>query len=423
MRIFAIIAACVVTLALAPVAAARDVAMPVRVRAGDQFTVTVTDRNSFGAGEQQIGFATTVVWALDVLEAGRSGGRWRWTPVSVHFDSIPRVAGVDEEGDAEAALASLDPEALSEGMSAFLRIAADIGFECRVDSTGRCLALSNWPAWRSRYENAALMIDAFARMAQTSEAREAQADGPGRRGRSSGAKSPLPTTVQRDVDWGVFRGPVLQSLAAVIDGVDERAAAFAMAGLHPLSALQGRTLAVGRASPFVEEWAMPFGASPIRVSGATTLESVTGGVAIVRRQAELDGESARAAVRAAASYLVESVMTPLTALSSGRADAPDAAVLRAGLDAFTPLLDVSFSETTRGEVELRSGLARAAVTEYRWRLALPRMGGGGAARKASAATEDEGAAITGSGSYTIRLTPGAPATPRLPRPNDPPNRK
>jgi hypothetical protein len=398
--------------------------MPVRVRTGDQFTVTVTDRNSLGAGEQQIEYGTTVVWALDILEAGRREGRWRWTPVSVRFDSIPRVAGAAaEQGDAGAALAGLDTVALSEGMSAFLRIAADIGFECRVDSTGRCLALSNWPAWRSRYENAALMIDAFARMAQTSEAGEAQAHGPGRRGHSSGAKSSLPTAVQRDVDWRALRGPALQSLAAVIDGVDERAAAFAMAGLHPLSALQGRTLAIGRASPFVEEWAMPFGASPIRVSGATTLESVAGGVAIVRRQAELDGESARAAVRAAASYLVESVLTPLASLPGGRADAPDAAALRAGLDAFTPLLDVSFSEATRGEVELRSGLARAAVTEYRWRLALPQRSSEGAATKTNAAAEDERAAITGSGSYTIRLTPGAPATPRLPRPDDPANRK
>lgn len=431
--------------ALAPAAAAQDVSLPLRVRTGDQFTVSITERSSMKVGEQEQAAQATSVWSLGVLTGGAAAGRWRWTPVTINIDE---VSGMMPEGENAP---NVDFMSLSEGLGAMLRIGADIGFECRVDRSGRCAALTNWPVWAARLENMALMFEAFARFGMNMQPAVVT---PQQRKEAFAAGLPAPTAGRAPGAemWDQYREPVLAGVAAMIDGVDERAAGGALAGLYPLYGVQGRTLTVGRETPFTEEWTLPYGAPPLRMSGAVTVTSFSPGDGVVTftRTAMLDEESLKTALRIALAYVFEHVVTPVQQ-ASGEGGIPDLAGMRAMAESTIDMFSFSLSEETQGTMDLRTGLAREIASTYSWRVTMDSNGllgammapdmaapeetpadepaaAGEAGEGAAEAAEDEPAPaedpaeaaepqtlFEGTSTITISVNHGRPAPPRLPR--------
>jgi hypothetical protein len=355
--------------ALAPAAAAQDVSLPLRVRTGDQFTVSITERSALKMGEQEQTAQATSVWSLDVLTGGAANGRWRWTPVTISIDEVSGM-GLPEGEHAPR----IDFASLSEGVGALMRLGADIGFECQVDRAGRCAALSNWPVWAARIENTALLFEAFARFGMNAQPAAVTAR---QRKEAFAAGLPPPTTGRAPGAemWDQYRQPALAGIAAMIDGIDERAAGSAFAGLYPLYGVQGRTLTVGRETPFTEEWTLPYGAPPLRMSGAVTVTSFSpsDGVVTFTRTATLDEESLKTAARIAFAYVFEHVILPVQQAGDD-SGIPDLTAMRAMAESTIDMFTFSLSEETQGTMDLRTGLARETTSTYTWTVSMDQNG-------------------------------------------------
>ncbi len=376
--------------AFASAAGAQSVGAPLQVRTGEVYSVVIEQTESGIVGNQHLDATFRQVLALHIVDA--ENRLWRYTPVSVEY-SLPSGLGVD------ASATSIDWRALSEGASAFLRVATDVGFECRVNEFGRCVEMSNWPFWRDRAENFVLMFDAFARMippAATAPAADAAAP------QKPSAEGEAPTANPAPAfDWAAYRGPVLRGLARLLDGVDVRDAATLMSGFNPAASLQGRVLTRGQTQDIVDEAEMPFGAPPLRFAGTLRLQRIDrrNNTAIVVRRMALDAESVRASSRSIAQFLTTNLVEPISAVSG--ADAPTAAAMSAQVDEMLNALNFGYEETTTGVVDLASGMARETTTEFRFTMAPP---GGG-----------ERESIEMTGTLVMRITPGAPQVPHLPR--------
>lgn len=399
------------TLAIAPLAAAQQVAMPLRLRTGEQYTVTVADRSSVETPAGPETYTVSSVWALDIVQAAQPDATWRWTPVSFDIEAVETA-----DPGATAMMNRLDLQALSDGLSAMVRIVADIGFECRVDRTGRCMAMSNWPMWSARFENTVLMAEAFGRMAMSTIPGGVSAEA---RKAAFAAGEPTPAAGPSDAAamWAQYRTPVMRAFAALIDGVDDRAAAGMMSGLYPISAVQGRTLTVGQTTEFTEEWAAPYGAPPILVRGTLTLESydAASGTAVVVRTAEVDPESVQRTARVVLAYIMQNVVGQISDVM-GDTMPMDAEALMQSAEMVLSMFTITYGETTRGTVDVRTGLARETATEYRWALQMADMSGAPAGGGEDATAPVAPASmVSGTGTMTMVVTRGAPQPPRLPR--------
>jgi hypothetical protein len=406
MKQLLICAAFAVLAAVSP-AAAEETAMPLQLQQGAHYTVTIEQTQSTTLSGESFSADISSVTALDILSVSPGDARWRYTPVSYTIKSASGPGMEQLSGDAaELGFAS-------DMLSAAMRIVADVGFECRVDDVGRCVELANWPLWRDRMENTALMIDAAVQLGVREAGKqaagaepEAQAaphkkgrheqNAPEHAGAAPGASAP---------DWQRFRQPILQGFASVIDGLDARSAASLMASFHPPAAVQGRSLTRGQAVAFVEDWPMPFAAQSVRMTGTLTLDRIDrrAGTATVTRRARLDSASAQAALRGMTSYIVSSVIEPFAPLMAEHGqNAPSAEMIHAIAEAALSVLQADMTETTTGTIELSTGLARQTVTDMRIQLSMPENG---QTRMLMDSTLHS----------TIRITPGAPAAPRLPR--------
>jgi hypothetical protein len=377
----------------APSASAQTVGVPLQVRTGEVYTVRVEQTSSTEVAEQEIEATLTQVYALNIVDA--ENRIWRYTPVSITY-SLPTGMGIEEE------TASIDWQLLSEGLSAMLRVATDVGVECRVDAYGRCLEMSNWPLWRDRAENLMLMIDAFARMAPQQPASDEASMQPTA---STTPEAEPEQTPPPAVKWSELRGPLLRGIARMLDGVDTRDAAAAMASLHAASAVQGRTLTRRQSEAVVDELEMPFGAPPLRFTGTLRLERIDrrNNTATIVRRVALDAESARATLRAVSQFLSANLIEPVAAVSAQEGSpGPSAADLVTMFDALLAAVDFRYEETTTGMVDLATGMARETTTEFTFTMTPP--GDGAPAIPAAI-----------NGRTVMRITPGAPEVPRLPR--------
>jgi hypothetical protein len=391
-------------------ASAQTVAFPVRVAAGDDYTVTIDIDQDLGPTLPGQRLESRSVYDLDI----ETPTRWQFTPTRLEFSNLQQLMG------ASGAPSSVDIAALNDAMSAMVRLATDVGFECRVDVRGQCADMTNWSTWSSRIENFALVADGFARVGlsassafsgagetvgrppgpkpQTVDEAERQAALDAAAERYDDVSAGVPSNPFSAFDYERHRVPILQAVAALIDGFDSRAAASGMASFGLLALPQGRTLTVGAQTTFADQWAMPFNAPPIRMNGVLTLESVdrAAGVATVLRTATLDEDSMRAALRGMAAYLGGPVMEPLRPLlPEGQQVTPE--MISAMTEMVLAFADIDVSETTRGQVDLRTGLIRTAETTYVVRIAGQGAALLGGAAEAPIAIPEAGAAVDESG--------------------------
>lgn len=357
----------------APLAAAQTVGVPIQVSTGDVFTVQVDYTQSTVIGEQPIDARFGYVYTIEVLNAEQR--LWRFMPVSVSYE-FPSGLGVEAES------LQINWAAVSDAFSAIMRIATDVGFECRVDEYGRCLELTNWPFWAARVEDLALMTDAFLRLSFPAAA-------------PSGSERPA-------VTWETVRVPTMQGIARLIDAYDARDAAAGVAGMFIPAYLQGRTLTRRQNVDVVHEYDMPWGAPPLRFTGTMRLERIDrrANTGTVVRRVSLDRESVRASVRSMTQFVTDNLVTPLASYFPEDQQPPSAEALLEMID--LGLNGLSYEETTTGVIDLATGWARETTTDFTVTMAPPEAAGGGDP-------------MTARGRIVTRVTAGRPPAPRLPR--------
>lgn len=353
----------------APLAAAQTVGVPLQVQTGEQYTVHVEYQQSTAIGDQEIDATLTTIYALEIVDA--NARLWRYTPVYINYD-LPSGLGVDRE------TVNINWSALSDAISAFTRVATDIGFECRVDEFGRCRDMTNWSLWSERVENLVLMGDAIARMAPQTE----QAEG-------------------APPSWATLREPVLRGIARMLDNYNSQDAAAAFAGIYMPATVQGRTLTRRETVNITDEYEMPFGAPPLRLNGTMRLERIDrrANTGTVVRTVTLDAASTQASLAAMTDFAYDAIVEPLIPLFPEGEEPPTA-------EALTELLNgvlggLQYEETTTGVVNLATGMANETTTNHTVSLAPP--------------GDPSGEPMTSRGRITTRVTAGAPNVQSLPR--------
>lgn len=381
-----------------PPVTAQTINAPLRVQNGDAFTVDVVYTQSTEIGEQPVDVTMNYTYAMHVVDAAE--GHWRFVPISIGYE-MPNVPGIDAEA------VDINWPAMSDMMSAMMRIGTDVGFDCRVDGYGRCIEMTNWPFWSTRLENLVIAFDGVARMMpESSEGEEAvlPVPAPPHRPKSAGDVDADVETLSPGaappMNWERVRIPVLQGVARLIDGFDTRDAGAAMAGIYLPAFVQGRTLTRREAVSFVDEYDMPFGAPPLRYNASLTLDRIDrrANTAMVTRRATLDEESVRTSLASMTSFASEAFLTPLAAeLGEEGQQMPTGEALGEMLNAM--LSDLAYEETTRGVIDLSTGMARETTTDY----------------TVSVRVVAEQEPVTMHGRIVTRVTAGAPDMPRLPR--------
>jgi len=381
----------------APAAMAQTIDAPLRVRTGEVYTVAVEQSQTSAIAGTNVEATFSHSYALHIVDAEQ--GIWRYVPATMSYE-LPTGLGI------EAQTADINWPIVNEGVSAFARLAMDIGFECRVDAYGRCIEMTNWPMWRERAENVVLMADAFARLMPEGASDDdvvAPAQ-PGQRptpGVKQGDEAE-PGMVQRDAfSWARMREPVLRGVATILDNFDARDAATSMATIQGGAFLQGRSLTRRQDVAVSDELDMPFGAPPMRFTGTLRLERINqrDNTATVVRRVTLDEASARATLLAMSQFATRNVIEPIAA-ASGEADSAEA--MEALIEPMLNAIAMRYNETTTATVDLASGMARETVSEYTLTVAPPAEGGADTP-------------VTIQGRTVIRVTLGAPAITRLPR--------
>lgn len=392
------VAALAGALLLSPFAAAQTISMPMQVRTGDVFTVAVDYTQSADIGDEELNATMSYVYSVHVIDAEQR--LWRFMPVSMSYE-LPEAPGL------AAQAANVNWPAASDMMSAMMRIATDVGFECRVDEYGRCREMTNWPFWSARVENMALAFDAAARMMpRTVISGDQSATPPApeeveRPGKSDDAATPTATapSTRAAPSWEMLRAPVMRGVARLIDGFDSRDAAASMAGIYLPAFVQGRTLTRRQTVEIVDEYDMPFGAPPLRYTGTLRLDRIDrrNNAAIVTHRTRLDQASARTAIDSVTEFVADALIAPLAEHFPEGQTPPDATGLARMINAM--LADFEYEATTRGIIDLATGMARETTTDYTFSA---RMAGS----EQPMATH---------GRIVTRVTPAAPEVPRLPR--------
>ena len=375
----------------------------VRLPTGAQYTYVIKDKakTSFFGQEQVTELTTTM--GLNVLSGGRDP-TWRWTYSDFTIDAMDLPT---EE------LGPLSLKDFSAMMGPAVRLGTAIGFECKVDSSGGCASLSNWGTWRGAVEDFVMVMEsavkigiaADAAMKSEAEAPEAGDEveedqfpemGMGEMGPFGGA----PDFDQRSVDL------VVNILINLLDGIDDRTAgAAAMSGMWGPQGVQGAALRVGPPVDFTRALALPYGGGDLLYKGTRTVESVdrAAGVAMVVSKTELDSVAFKASLLKIYDNLVTPNLKTFAEYSpeDGIAAQAVGAMVRAQMETILSQSTLTFTETTRGTVDLATGLARDTVTEYSMTL----KGGG----------DFDWVEGSLSGTQTITATPGAPTIARLQR--------
>ncbi len=402
MKRFLAASAAFLCFAAAPTVSAQTAGVPLSVRTGDVYTIRLEQTQSSGRDEPGLNGGFSQVVELRIVDAERR--IWRYTPVSMSFN-------FSDDAAAGSPMGTIDWPTVNEGLSALLRIATDVGYECQVNESGACVELTNWPLWRDRAENIVLMFDAFARAAPSPPPAEIMAEEPAFEDNSDGADGgeegfaaeAETTPAPPPVDWATLRGPLLRGIARLLDGVDARDAAAGMWSMQPPPSFQGRTLVRRQPVEITEEVEMPYGAAPLRFTGRLRLERIdrASNTATISRNVALDYAAARASLQTIAQFIASNVIDPVAAASpSGAESAPSSEALMGMLRSLLDTVDLRYQETGTGVIDLTTGMVRETTTDFVISVTP---------------TEGEGEPFEMRGRTIMRVTPGAPDIPRLPR--------
>lgn len=351
--------------------------IPVRLEAGDEYLLSgrLTSTSKVPGSEADLTYTASYTMALEVEEMGREGGVWRWSIENVAIESMqmPDVPQIPLG------------QGFNDAMSAGARLLTDIDFVCRVDATGACVELLNWPDWRERVENLAIITAGTLQFVAAVQGGETPGD--------AAAAQP---------NYEAIAKAVQDVTAVLMNGIDNRTAAGLMA-MPMVTGLQGQSLRAGVQTPVETLVPLPYGADPIRLTGSVTLESVdrSAGVATFTRASTLDQVALKASINAMIADLTPQIMAAVQPVIPASADGSDPAaaaqfmvgMAAAALSAF----DIQYVENTRGTVDLATGLVRNAETTF----TMTMKGPGG---------ESYGEAVT---QATFSFAPGAPPRPRL----------
>ncbi|MFZ4120346.1 MAG: hypothetical protein ACOYKM_01680 [Caulobacterales bacterium] len=363
-----------------------EVAIPLRVEAGQHYLMQGRiDTNIDGPGEtEDMSAVFTYTLALDVEQFGRDGGVWRWSIENIGIESLE--SGQDTT--------NLPWPAMGTMLSAATRLMTDIDFVCRVDASGACVELLNWPDWRERAENLALIASGAVMIAAGQPQVSVSPDGtPKPQPGGAPAASPSPAAIAAVIN---------NVTGLVLDGFDNRIAAGMMA-MPMISGLQGQSLRAGVETPTESLIALPFGAAPIRYAGSITLESVDrqANEATFTRRVTLDQTALKTSLNAMAANLMPQILAAaapvMPAVPEGTDPATTGQAMAGMVAAALATIELDYTENTRGAVDMRTGLVKNATTTINYTV-----GASGNENLMSATS-----------TLTFGFVPGTPPRPRL----------
>lgn len=348
----AALGACATSATTTPVASSSP---GVWLDAGANYTLTIksdTKQTFFGQSQSAKG---TVVMGLEVLRGGMDQ-RWRWTLADVTLDEV-------DLGD-EIPIKDLPLGDISKILAPVLRLALVPGFECKVDASGACAELTNWSTWRGGVEDTVLAAESIAKLVMLMDPVR-----PSMIGDQSAARPAPPTlsidsqNAQRYIDFGV------NVILSLLDGFDTKTAGAAtMAGPWGPFMLQGANLSRTGAMDYTMEQPLPYDGGALRYVGTRTVESIdrANGVATVVTTVKLDDQ----ALFASLMKIFDAIVTPNLAAfakldsENGPMAQMVGAMIRTQFEAALKGASLDFQVTTRGTVDLQTGLSRESRTEY-----------------------------------------------------------
>jgi hypothetical protein len=415
------------------VAAAQAPTTPITVKPGDQFTITLDDTQSVDMTGLNMRTKIRTVYAMSV----EGPNLWRYTPISLQILEAPKSplgAGGPQDAMVDAVMTNVG---FNESMSAMVRLIWDIGFLCRVDATGRCVSLENWPQWRARLENVVIMADGMVQMAATlpkppkpaEDAEEPAAPaeqnderaGKRKNGRDTATRgepemetSPAaPPSPAFEEQWKKYRGPTLTAVNIALDSIDNQVAASFLYQIAAPAGLQGRALKTGTAQSGRETWPMPFGAKPVEVDAKVTLTAIdrAAGVARVSRTSTTNQNSVRGAVEASSQFMATNIIMPFMGAEGQSLAAAMTQTVKDAMGKST----ISITEEANGEIDLKTGLAKTVTTKSLWAVDLSGLQQSTRAREGAPPTDPNASVIKVEWTQSYAITPGAPAVPTLKR--------
>jgi hypothetical protein len=366
----------------------RPVSIPVRVVPGDSYLMNI----DFEGKDQSAGglsYAGSATLALQVESMGPQGGVWRWSFEDVSLRSLN--LGSEAGGEMPAWLTG---PGLDTTMSATLRLFSDLDFVCRVDARGTCVELQNWPEWRERIENVVLITSGAIQLyAATQSHQAATPTSPGE-----------PAVASPTVDMNQVALAINNVAGILLNAVDGEmlATGFSLPGM---SEIQGRSFVLGAETPTEINYAMPFGAEPIRMTGSATLQSVdrAAGVARFSYNQVLDQrsmvQSFTTMVQNGSGPIVAAITPALPPGTLGEDPAASTEYMASMMGAMLSSFRIDSEVAGTAEVDLATGLVTRITSTQRQAVMSP-----------------DGEVLTNQVARTsITLTRGAPEQPRLGR--------
>ena len=362
--------------------------------AGSQYTVAMKINGSQTFFGQSQSFAYSAEMGLEALTGGEAQ-RWRWTFADLSVDKFD----LGEDFPVEA----LPLKEMSKLIAPLVRLMTVPGFECKVDPTGACMELTNWSTWRGGLEDTVLAGEGFAKFGlMVSPMGQMMFDEDG-----NPTQRPADQVSPEVAEFDNIMNMVSTITLNVLDGIDTKSAgSMTMAGPWGPFAIQGADLnRVGAKLDYSLAQPLPFNGGALQYAVSRTVESVDrgAGTALVTTKADLDGK----ALFASLLKMFDALVTPNLAVyakfdpENGPMASMMAAMARTQIEAALKDANFTLTMTSRGTVDLKTGLARDVRTDYEGAI----KGGG------------DFDWIEGSfkGDYVITITPGAPQIERLVR--------
>jgi hypothetical protein len=370
----------------------------VRLQSNDQYTVNVKDVQTATFFGQSTKTDIETTMGLNVLRGG-GDQLWRWTYADFKINALELGEDLPPEFDISMISSLFGPA---------VRLGFSYGFECKVDRDGSCAELTNWSTWRGAIEDTIMLVEAGVKIGTSMNA---PASEPALDLDGDGTPDIVPVTPLEP-----FGGPgdfdqrtmdlIVNIALNLLDGFDGKSAgALATSGFIGLPSVQGAVLTPGGPMDYTRAVPLPYGGGALTFTGTRTVESVdrAAGTALVTTETQIDSKAAIASFLSIFDNLVNPNVQAFAAFDpeGGVGGVMVAAMVRAQMEAALAGATLDFKESTRGVVDLKTGVAREAVTTY----TLSIKGGG----------EFDWVSGEISGTQTVTLTPGAPTIARLTR--------
>lgn len=363
----------------------------VRLASNDQYSVVVRDVQKAQFFGQSTETDISYTMGLNVLRGG-TDPLWRWT----YSDFTVNAMDLGDEIPAEIMTS------LGGILSPAIRLGTAIGFECKVDAAGNCAELTNWSTWRGAIEDTIMLVEGAVKIgtAFNTPGTPLDMDGDGAPDVGLPAAGVPGELDQRALDL------MVNIALNLLDGFDNKSAgSLALSGFVGLPTVQGARLSPGGPMAFTHDIPLPYGGGALKLTGTRTVESIdrTAGTALVVSDTTLDSKAALESLLTVFDNLVNPNVQAFAAFDpeGGVGGVMIAAMVRAQMEAAFAGAELSFKQSTRGVIDLKTGMAREATSVY----TLSLKGGG----------DFDWVSGEVSGTQTVTLTAGAPTIARLTR--------